>query len=531
MLENHLLYDLDEDLFLELDDVVKANQLNCLPFAKSGRAELLLHERYPDLAEDTHEEKQRRLRDVAFRMNLKEEEFKLSNSFRARIGSVDDSASTSPGHEKSRRKSKQARNAPFSPSLRPKDFSADLMFDMDEENTSIVGSPDSPSLRPMLQLPRTRNESSSPAWNETEPRSMPDIEAASFPPITPNENTHPIDTPPSNKKWSSPALSSSKLDMREIMAQASATRTSALSMSISAQIAKDEAVRKQAAPKLSQKERKKQQQNILQQALNQSQKTPDPSDSKPSSPWQVATGSKTSLKDVFEQPALPSPAQSAKTLAPPVAKPLTPRRTASPDTRFPGQSRSNSASNSNTQIKLASRPSAPSKLSSSSSPAMPQSTSTSSPIIPHSKSYKSQNSRAEPTLLLSMEDIIGLQRREQEVIADAVKKRSLQEIQEEQAFQEWWDAESRRAREEEEAVASAKASSAKTGGGSANRGKSSGGRGKGGRGRGGGEASKTRGGGEVARGRGGDAASRGRVRGGAGASTTVPAGQQSRPAL
>jgi rhamnose utilization protein RhaD (predicted bifunctional aldolase and dehydrogenase) len=44
-----------------------------------------------------------------------------------------------------------------------------------------------------------------------------------------------------------------------------------------------------------------------------------------------------------------------------------------------------------------------------------------------------------------MADIIGQQRREAEVIKEAVAKRSLQEIQEEQAFQEWWDIESRRA--------------------------------------------------------------------------------------
>lgn len=511
--------DLEEDLLLELDGVVKANQLDCLPFAKSGRGDLLLLERYPTLAEDNYEEKQRRLRDIAFRANLKEEEHKVSIPFRTRIGSVDDMTSTSPGHEKSRRKSKQAQNAPFSPNLRAKDSSTDLMFDMDEEDTSIVGSPDSPSLRPMLHVPRTRTESSSPAWDEPEPRSMPDIEAASFPPITPNENTRPTDTPPSNKKWSSPALSSSKLDMREIMAQAFATRTSALSMSISAQLAKDEAVRKQAAPKLSQKERKKQQQNILQQALSQTQNSPDVSNGKSSSPWQVATGAKTSLKDVLDQSPLPSPAQAAKTLAPPVSKPSTPRRTASPDTRFSGQSRSTSTSTVTKAQPTSSRPSSTSK--STSSPIVPQSNSrsTSSPLVPHSKSYKSQSSRAEPTLLLTMDDIIGLQRREQEVIAEAKQKRSLQEIQEEQAFQEWWDAESRRAREEEGVVKGVVAESVnapkpgRNGGGS--RGKSDGagrGRGRGGRGRGGGSGS------DAARGR-------GRGRGGAVAANGAGAGQ------
>src|SRR6266536_4095744 len=56
MLENHLLNDLDEDLLVELDEIVRRNQLNCLPFEKSNRAELLLHERHPTLAADIHEE-------------------------------------------------------------------------------------------------------------------------------------------------------------------------------------------------------------------------------------------------------------------------------------------------------------------------------------------------------------------------------------------------------------------------------------------------------------------------------------------
>jgi hypothetical protein len=83
-----------------------------------------------------------------------------------------------------------------------------------------------------------------------------------------------------------------------------------------------------------------------------------------------------------------------------------------------------------------------------------------------------------------MSDIIGQQRREQEVIREAVAKRSLQEIQEEQAFQEWWDQESRRAQKEEAArtrnVVSGSGSGGKNGGG---RGRS-GGRGRGSRGRG-----------------------------------------------
>jgi hypothetical protein len=494
MLENHLLNDLDDDLLFELDEVVRANQLNCLPFAKSGRAELLLIERHPSLPEDIHEEKQRRIRDAAFRANLRDDDSRLSNSFRTRVGSLEDPMSSSPSQERLRRKSKATYNAPFSPNLRPKDSTMDLMFDMDDDDSLIVGSPRSPGLKSTLDLPRSRaRDSPSPnmPWDEDESTSVPNVELSSFPAATtPRTKTQQINQTPPMKTWSSPALSSSKLDMREIMAQTSATRTSALSMSLSAQMAKDEAVRKQAAPKLSQKERKKQQQQILQQALSLSQNSLDKSDSKPSSPWQVAgMGPKMSLKDVLHQPT-PSHVPTTKSLAPPMMpKSGTPRRTASPDTRFAGQSRSSSAVGQTTSTASSSR----------SGPGPQSQPAASSPIVPHSKSYRTPASKAEPSLQLSMADIIGQQRREQEVIKEAVAKRSLHEIQEEQRFQEWWDAESKKARAEEERAKASVSSPARggkvSGASGGGRGKATG-RGRGGRGRG--DASRGRG-----RGRGG----------------------------
>ena len=49
-----------------------------------------------------------------------------------------------------------------------------------------------------------------------------------------------------------------------------------------------------------------------------------------------------------------------------------------------------------------------------------------------------------------MADILAQQQTEKDVSKEAVAKGSLQEIQEEQAFQEWWDQESKMVREEEE---------------------------------------------------------------------------------
>ena len=51
---------------------------------------MLLHERHPGLAGDIDEERERRIRDMAFRETLKDDDSRLSSSYRARIGSLDD---------------------------------------------------------------------------------------------------------------------------------------------------------------------------------------------------------------------------------------------------------------------------------------------------------------------------------------------------------------------------------------------------------------------------------------------------------
>ena len=91
-----LLSDLDDDLLAELDDVVRENQLACLPFVKSGRAELLLHERHPSLAGELDEDRQRRLRDMAFRISLRDDEARFASSFKTRIGGFDGACSPPP---------------------------------------------------------------------------------------------------------------------------------------------------------------------------------------------------------------------------------------------------------------------------------------------------------------------------------------------------------------------------------------------------------------------------------------------------
>jgi hypothetical protein len=91
-----------------------------------------------------------------------------------------------------------------------------------------------------------------------------------------------------------------------------------------------------------------------------------------------------------------------------------------------------------------------------------------------------QHSPTSPSQNLSMMEILSLQEAEKTSIRDAAAKRSLQEIQQEQEFQAWWDEETKRVTQEEEQRKRAEERAART----AARGRSKGRGGRGGKGKG-----------------------------------------------
>lgn len=456
MLENGNLDGMDEEVLLELDEVVRENQLALLPFVRSGRSELILHEKYPDLLADIEEERQRRVKEFASKTSHREEEKKLSSSYRARFGSLGEMTAFLKTPDTDRRKSAIGRNEPFSPSLRPKESHGDLMFEMDEDGGKYgdVSSPDAlppmPQLdhdvEPIPQLPEA-------AWQKAKTRSSVSFSKSPSSPAhlgslsgSHNLNVGPA-TPSSNAArkpsgpWASPVLSATKLDLRGMLSQVSAQPTSALTTGLAA-TSKDTPSPK-SQPKMSQKERKKQMQRqaeLLAAAEDEKSSAkpwqPAPSGGKLApAPWKTASPTpKTSLQEAMASQAqgrgggLPN----VKPLVAAETGPQAKRRPASPDTKFSGQNRGRRAA-------------AAESLASSQ-----QQSQQSSPLIPHSKSYITRERKDEDLFLgATLSDIIGQQRREQELVKEAVAKRSLQEIQQEQAFQEWWDQESRRAQEEE----------------------------------------------------------------------------------
>lgn len=464
MLENHLLDELDEDLLQELDDVARDNQLSRFPFVRSGRAELLLHEKYPELAQDIEEERQRRAREIGFKAAQRDEEKKLSSSLKGRYGSLDDSLAThSP--DRVRKTPKIERNAPFSPGLRPKESHGDLMFDMDED----AGQIDSPLSRPsktlaaipLPELDELTLLSDSRSMSASRHQNPPSQSVSPAAARTPGPAKRVTGTPSpaasrTGSPWASSTLPTAKLDLREIIDSESTTNRSVLSAGLAAQNAKEAlASSKPAQTKLSQKERKRQQIQAAQtaklEAASQSSKPAwDRTASNSKTPaWKVTSPEdKTPLPESGVGSFPPNtPAAKAVETAKSSSKSIQ-RRTASPDTRFSGQSRTPSNAAAATTSRSGPRSSAPTTpLAKPSTPSpAPQSQ---KPLVPHSKQYITPVRSTEPLLGLGMADIIGQQQREAEIVKEAVAKRSLQEIQQEQAFQEWWDAESRRTQEEE----------------------------------------------------------------------------------
>ncbi|KAI9818787.1 MAG: hypothetical protein M1827_007607 [Pycnora praestabilis] len=542
MLENHLLDGLDEELLLELDQVVRENQRACLPFAKSGRGDALLLEKYPDLAEIIDRGRQAKINAMALQARLSEIENRLSTSLRTKTGSSDALASSPTQHRGFRKSSKETKSPQPSPKLKARTSTADLMFNMDEENKTDDESNESPALPSCIPLGDkspsiTPNHASSPPaslplderWYNSKGKALSSPRGISSP-------ISPLVSPPTQrfsaaafeksvvspavkpssaastmgKPWGSPALPSSKLELKDIMNQTSSIRTSNLSLGLSSESRIDEKAANAFSGKLSQRERKKQQQQ--QQQLHQIAApilpvlTPEkpPQGANPTSPWQTASnGPKVSLKDVLQsgKPGSPNVTQSPlprTSSVPPlnlqqtVAKkgPFESKPPAiGPSIHGPSQQHRSVSSPTTTRLVNPKTPqsspspsSAPSRRTETTRNDTHKSTTSSSPSV-QIQSIRHQPAHAEPCLQLSMADILSQQQAEKDIIREAVAKRSLQEIQEEQAFQEWWDMESRKVREEEEAAARTTVSSASRGGAVGGRGKARGGmRGRGGRG-------------------------------------------------
>lgn len=438
------LDELDDDLLRELNEVARENQLAYLPFARSGRAEALLFERYPDLAEKI--ERGNRAKIDAIVLSNKYANFDAhSASFRAQ--SLEE-ISASPLRQRNRRRaSNQAKSEAKSPALTPqlkgKSSVADLMFEMsdgEDEDASLLDKIKPPRFvsEQAKTVDQSLGEPQSPWTTNMKQNTLNNIEdgfisPSSLPPSAFSGSRTP------NQPWGTAPLASSKLDLKDIMAQTSSDKPSGLALGL----AKEERERARAAqPKMSQKERKRMQQAELQGLKVEAAQPAPPA----VSPWQAASYRKPSANQILApSAATPPPQQPSSQPSPQPARAtstpqLTMRQTIAKG-KGKGKSKDKEAS-----AQGASSPSWPSAsergMSVSNTPIPVPMSVRHIPLPSHSPTSPSQH--------LSMMEILSLQEAEKSSIRDAAAKRSLEEIQQEQEFQQWWEAESKRAIEEEE---------------------------------------------------------------------------------
>lgn len=453
----------------ELDAVIKENQRRCFPNSRSGKQEQQLLAKYPSLPEASEREKKALIASYA----MHEDEPALLAPSLKKFGSYppETTFGSSPQQvpNKARRKSsKEGKLATsVSPALKPSNPGGDLMFDMDDEDATLsTGARDIGSRGP-YSSPSSPSKAEEGIWFNAKgkaitspPSSAPNTAVGPFATRrpAPKKEAKQLPTPesPSSNWWRSTILPE-KFPMKEIMAQASSsTEKSNISLGLSA-----------TPEKLSQKERRRQQQQVTAPVVAPVVPTPEKPVPKM---WQTPTAvSRVSLKEVLMEES-----SSASKLA---------TTRSSPSIGVRGEVHMTIPTPPPASPRLANRSISPlpGPCSSPARRTVPESTTSQPPPQPP---FPPPARRSEATLHFSLADIMSQEEVQKEIMRDHVAKRSLQEIQAEQEFLRWWDMESEKIRLEAVATESAASRVGRRGGGGSKRGGRGKGRGGGRRGRG-----------------------------------------------
>ncbi|KAJ5452848.1 hypothetical protein N7445_001031 [Penicillium cf. griseofulvum] len=461
MLANRYLEDLDTTLLCELDLICHENQLACWPISRGRNSEEYVFEKYPEIVSSVEADKQRRIDAMALQSRLGRLE---PYDARARP-TPNEKVIASPSVRKAKTSvSGQSPNVSSSPMLKPRQSAGDLMFQMDDETlmspTASKGKGAMRGVRLAEGIPEDRSHPDSPALGASilDAESLGDrsflknqmsFSQASPLALSPSESRATVQSQKralasssnsSSAPWSSPMISSSKKDIKDILGEALQSRVSNLTLGM--------ADRRESSgsfvPKISQKERKKLQQQQIQEQLVAQQKAKET----PQNPWQKPViSSPASLPHLDPLPgqsalaseAVKSPQRSMtmrQTVAgtpPPKSNtgptPIqTPRRGVSSDPRPSSHSKPSTPG-----------PSTPTRnnLSASPQPAIQS--------IRHIPRPDPIGARSPSAGSYSLSTILLQQQTEKEAIREAATaKHKMQEIQAEQEFQQWWDQESKR---------------------------------------------------------------------------------------
>ncbi|KAF2669774.1 hypothetical protein BT63DRAFT_399932 [Microthyrium microscopicum] len=453
------LDELDEDILFELDETARKAHLEISTVSRSGILEDRLLSRNPGLEVRLKQERQAKIDSIVLFNKYTESIPKGGSSFVAGSFHETEMAGQAQASRSRRRSSHHGLQSPPSPTTRPvlrgKPSASDLIFDMDGDDHAGLEVP----------TPSRSNQQSSPYmgasahWTTVASRSgQKNRQTPEADQLLNSVDSHIASTSPSIRTLTAtptkgdgsawPSLSplpTSKLNMRDILDQASVRQPSGLSLGLSETPTTDRKTSggSLSIPKMSQKERKKLQHQAMQ---NVSSPIAGPSSSMAPSPWQAVPKPKSKITDA------PSPITSAgpptphltmrQTVANPSSKKSTPL--ASP----PAQAPSPMSLPSTTLPRTTSAPPhqrpTPHQTTSSPAPAAD------SPIQPRSIRHTPMPVRPSITPgSVNLSDIQSQQVAEKLVLSGSYDKRSLSEIQAEQAFQEWWDKESARVQGED----------------------------------------------------------------------------------
>ncbi|KAJ0426538.1 hypothetical protein BJY00DRAFT_91373 [Aspergillus carlsbadensis] len=460
LISNKLLGELDERLFRALDRVCHDNQLTAFPISRGRNSLEYNFERHPELVSSIESDKRRRIDS----MRLKSRVGKLeTQEGKPRTSNERTTISSPVSKLKMSWDNDSSLTANDSPILKSKLSAGDLMFQMDDEQ--LLPSSSLGKGKAVDRGNKISDEKDSRAWNDTSGLGSSLQETGSF--VNRNYLDDQVSSPhdhvlakspselqardgtngsvsplhSSQAPWSSPVISSSKKTLKDIMTESSESRVSNLSLGMSA--------RREGigtfAPKLSQKERKKVQQQQMQERFAVQEKAKDG----PQNPWKVTAQAGAASPSAGPSPSarqdLPAPTPPKSVQRPGMTLRQTVAGAPSPNFSSPTPS----THTKSRCVSGAAQPQAKGAYPKSSTAA--PSTSPNQPPtiqsvrhIPRAEPYKT-NFHSDSASSMSLATILMQQQTEKNEIREAATaKHNLQDIQAEQAFQEWWDKESRR---------------------------------------------------------------------------------------
>ncbi|KAI9807563.1 MAG: hypothetical protein M1825_005503 [Sarcosagium campestre] len=465
MLENRLLDDLDDDLIADLDANVRSNQLVCMPFVKSGRAEATLHERFPQLAKQQWKELQSRIATMT----------NSSGSQDSDARPVDfDGVPKSMSRDRTRQKStKRTSSEPDRAPLGSKSSTQDLIFHMDKDDDDGERSSNGNSAAPRsVASPQDSGYMVATGEKSSDRRACLEGEypkghdgnislesrSDSF---SRAEGTPDIASSNDRRAWKF-AGSPLRLGMKEIMAQDAPTGLFQQDVgSIDASSTSARQTSGSFSAKLSQRERKKRSLQTAQSTTDAAVTAGDQrilnNQRKPSSPWSQPSmdrpRSPVTFPKMLPHRSTPSPVHPYSNHASPTSN-LSRSSAKGLINQVALPKRSNQEvirPSSNHHIPrrgiTATDPGRHRRASSGQNPAPELPSLRSSTRLP--RQGRSDAAYGVEASHSTIDDIINQQRDEQVAIKEFAAKRPLQEIQQEQEFMEWWDTESKRARDEE----------------------------------------------------------------------------------